>query len=262
LLEDNWVDQAIAELEEILSGEPASPEAESLMVTALTRRGEDLIEASNYDEALSVLERALGYSDDAKALRALVSKACTRWAHHLSQEKQVEQAIAILERGLRLAPQDADIKTNLCACCCERGRLLNNEDKFDAAIEVLERALEVDARNAQARNYLQITLLNKAGQLAKGRSYGRYDQALTVAQRAIALGDLAPEHRKFVAHLYNERGVARWNSGDHVRARSDFEQAFKFDPTDSAIQQNLVNSGGVASLDPAVLMEILRQKRR
>ena len=262
LLEDNWLDQAIAELDEMLKAEPESAEVRGHMVAALKGKAEDLIEATQYDEALAALERALGHGHDLPAVQALVAQACTRRAHQLSQEKQVEQAIAVLERGLRLAPQEADIKTNLCACYCERGRQLNNDNQYDAAIKLLERALQVDGQNAQARNFMQVSLLNKAAELAKGGGYGRYDRALELAQRAVALGDLAPDHRKFVAHLYNERGVQKWNMGRRLEARSDFEQAFKFNPTDNAIRQNLINSGGIANMDVAALMEILRQNRR
>ena len=264
LLEESWVDQAIAELQQVLAAEPGNREATSLIVAALTRKGDDLIGAEQYNDALAVLERALGYGRDADAVRRLISTACTRRAHQLLQEKQVDQAIAVLQRGLRLAPQDADIKSNLCACYCEQGRLLNNDNKYEEAIKVLEQAVQLDSQSAQARHFLQVALLNRAGQIASGSSYRRYDQALRLAERAMELGDLSPEHRRFVAHLYNQRGVERWNSGDRFAARGDFEKAFRLNPADPVIRQNLINAGGVPSLDGATLEEILRllqQKR-
>ncbi len=264
LLEESWVDQAIAELERLLAAAPGNQEATSLIVAALARKGEDLIGAEQYEDALRVLERALGYGRDAEAVRRLISAACTRRAHQLSQEKRVEQAIAVLERGLYLAPQDAEIKSNLCACYCEQGRLLNNDDKYEAAIKMLERALQVDSESAQARHILQVALLNRAAQIASGSSYRRYDQALRLVERAMELGDLSPDHRRFVAHLYNQRGVESWNSGNRFAARGDFEQAYRLDPANPVIRQNLINAGGVPSLDGATLQDILRnlqQKR-
>lgn len=261
LLEDNWKDQAINELEQILKKEPANQEAKRLMVTALKEKGQELIEADRCEEALALLERALTYGLDKTKLQSLIARACVKQAHQLSQVEKVDEAIGILERGLRSAPDHGDIKDNLCACYAERARQRNNAKppQFDAAIKDLERALEIDPESAQARQFMQVVLMNKAHKLAERHSY---DQAIGLAHRAEKYGELTPDYRKFLAHLYNQRGVRKWNRYDRWGARQDFQQAFRYDPFDPTIRQNLINAGGVADLDAQTLLELLLQQGR
>ncbi len=210
-------------------------------------RGDAYRAMDRLDQAMDDLNRVLSNNpDDAKARRYRGAVHERRGRHDL--------AVRDYTAAIRLAPQEA-------AAYLDRGVLHHEQSHYRLAVEDYSAALAIDANIASAYN----------NRCLANSELGLYDQAVADCSRAIHLGlanlhwpyknranayleqglydraiqdyTMALELRPDYAGALHGRGRAFEAKGDTVRARQDYEQAYRLDPRDPDYRVAYLGSG-------------------
>jgi arylsulfatase A-like enzyme/Flp pilus assembly protein TadD len=119
------------------------------------------------------------------------------------------------------------------------------EGRYQDAERALRKFLEHAPRSARGHALLASALLYA----------GRAPEAVTHADRAVALGPL-------VAHYWSARAELRMVLGDHAGARSDFERAASLDAEDARVQMGLMWIQASQPEEPGALARAAEHARR
>ncbi len=164
------LDEAIEHYREALVITPDAADVHNNLAIALAGRGQ-------LDEAVRHYRHALRFNPEAYDLHSNLGNT-------LLSMQRVHEAIEHYRRALRLAPDSSDVQYNL-------GVALQLEAELDQAIARTERAAE-STRHQDARVLRKLSELYAAA--------GRYDQATSTAQAALALA-LAAQAEELATQL-------------------------------------------------------------
>ncbi len=185
LVETHWLEQAEAELDELLEKAPTKPELLSYMVRVLKEQGTQLAAVGKFEEAMKKLEKGLHYATDDRDLEDAMVMACLDEAKRLSEgnkKADIEKAMKILTRGRKLVPKSSQLKENLATYYVRRGIIEGNNDKWEAAWKDLIRALGLDRNNGLALRNLEIVANNHSVALANA---GSRSEAIEVVTKSL-----------------------------------------------------------------------------
>jgi Flp pilus assembly protein TadD len=185
LLQKGRVDEAIAHFQTVLQIKPDYAEAHNNL-------GSVLLKIGNVDEAITHYQKALQIKPDNAVIHNNLGNA-------LLQKGNVDEAIAHYQTALQIKPDSPDVLNNLAW-------LLATSP--DAHIRDGVQAVQYAERACELTHY-GVTLL--VGTLAAAYAEaGRFDDAMTAAEKACALAtaagerDLLEKNRKLLA-LYRAR---------------------------------------------------------
>ena len=184
LVETHWLEQAEAELDELLEKSPTRPELLSYMVRVLKEQGMQLAAVGKFEEAMKKLEKGLHYAKDDRDLEDTLVTACLDEAKRLSEgnkKADIEKAMKILTRGRKLVPKNSQLKENLATYYVRRGIIEGNNDKWVAAWKDLIRALELDRNNGLALRNIEVVANNHSVALANADSRSEAIEVVTKA---------------------------------------------------------------------------------
>jgi len=196
--------EAIEEYEKVLQLDPDSADAHCNL-------GGAFLQANRFPEAIEQYEMALKL--DPHDVTAYVSLGLA-----LDQEGRASEAIEQDEQALKISPNDALTYNNL-------GNALGHAGRVSEAIEQYQIALKSDPDNAQTHANLGIALLHM----------GRRPEAIKHLERAI-------KNKPDYAEAHNNLGFALVQEGRTSEAVEQFEEAIKNNPDYVQAHDNL---GGV-----------------
>jgi protein O-mannosyl-transferase len=208
LVEQNRIQEGIAHYRRALELDPALPEANVALASALTQEG------GHVDEVMSLYTRVLSEwpnKADAHNNLGLV----------LLNQGQIDKALVHCRRAVELNPEYADGHNNL-------GLVLATMGQLDEAILHYRRALELKPDHMKAENNLAVALIQQ----------GRIDEAVAAFRRALKL---KPDS----AEAHNNLGLALKEQGQTAEALALFKEAMrlKADYADAHVNMAIVLIG-------------------
>ena len=220
LLRQGQVDEAIAQFQQALKIRPDTAETCYNLGISLLRNGKA-------NEAIAPLRRAV-------ALQPSLTEAQTELANALVRAGKVDEAIVHYQKAVQANPKLASAHNDLASALLRRGRVAEAMNHYQAAIDaqpgnpyllnnlawVLATATQSSARNGPRA----VELAEKAERLSGGRNpsilgtlaaayaeSGRFPEAVTTAQRALALA-IAQTNTAQVISLKEQVGLYRAGS--------------------------------------------------
>lgn len=187
------------------------PEDADMFINA----GLTCFDAGEFDSALSYFERALDAAEDSEQH----SGARTFKANSLDMLGRYEEAITAYEEVIRKTPDWWEAHANLGICHDRNGHVREAESAF-------RRGLEDCPGSPELRDELAAHLL------AQGRSQSELQEALALAEEAVALG------RDEIRHLYT-LGEVRLALGDDAGSAEAYRTVLALDPEDPTARLEL-----------------------
>ena len=160
LLDENRLDQAIAELEIHAQG----PHAQTLLGIALCRKGQELSQLSQWKRAYSCYERASKLGADLTEYAEGIIEAGIKHAKVTldTGDKDYKQAIAVLYQVRDLVGPQDELDTNLSATYAQAARIANNRDDFEEAAHLIRLSLQFKQQDRLTLHFARVVMANYA----------------------------------------------------------------------------------------------------
>ena len=165
LFNENKYDDAIVELQKVLSAAPDDAVAKRYISRSWLEKGRQHLDAGRIDDAKTALTTALDYDEtcqDCNTLlakcRSLESAALLADGKRLYQDNQFEKAIVPIERSLALNPDNRQAKDLLFQAHFQQALIWYNGQDYMAAKKGFEKALAVKPDCSECRDYIDNSL--------------------------------------------------------------------------------------------------------
>lgn len=256
LLQQNKVEEAIAEFREALKQSPGSADAHRGLGDALARKGsrdealtefrealrlkpddgpthivvgQMLIERGEIDSAAAECREALRLQPDLAEGHACLGVA-------LSKEGDRDQAIAEFLEAVRLKPDLAEAHSDL-------GSLLRAKGELESAVKELQEALRLKPDLAEARETLELAHFELADKF-----YSQRDWDNAASQYRLAV-QLKPDH----AEAHFKLGGALYQKSDYAAAIAEYREVIRLKPDYAHAYDNIGHSlRALGDLDGAI----------
>lgn len=162
LFNEGKYDEAIIELQKVLSATPDDPKATSYISRSYVEMGKTDLAANRINEAKTAFTTALDYDDTCADCQALLAKCRTMEADALTAEgerqlrdNQFEQAISTLERAVALNPDDTSATDLLFQTHYKKSLILYNKQDYLAAKSGFEKAMAIKPDCSDCKQYIE-----------------------------------------------------------------------------------------------------------
>ena len=212
LAEKTSLDKYRATFEKLVKSQSSPQEAKAFQ--KMDRETQEKLRSLGYiASAQAPAKKLFTANDDLKILLPFHSKFLKATATH--QSGQVEEAIALLKEIIA-ERKDFDVAyTNLA-------NYYKEQKKLKEAAETLQEAYQNNPSSFRIITTYGIILVDE----------GRYDEAIDILKKGLALIDYDPE-------AWNYLGVAYWNKGNYDDALKAYEQALALDQNYPIVINNL-----------------------
>jgi len=212
LAEKTSLDKYRATFEKLVKSQSSPQEAKAFQ--KMDRETQEKLRSLGYiASAQAPAKKLFTANDDLKILLPFHSKFLKATATH--QSGQVEEAIALLKEIIA-ERKDFDVAyTNLA-------NYYKEQKKLKEAAETLQEAYQNNPSSFRIITTYGIILVDE----------GRYDEAIDILKKGLALIDYDPE-------AWNYLGVAYWNKGNYDEALKAYEQALALDQNYPIVINNL-----------------------
>jgi tetratricopeptide (TPR) repeat protein len=165
LFNEKNYDDAIVELNKVLSAAPDDDAAKRYLSRAWLEKGRQELDAGRIDDAKTALATALDYDSQCQDCNALLeacrskeSEALIADGEALYQRNQFEQAAAAIKRALAITPDNRRAKELLFQTHFQQALIQFNDKDYLAAKNGFEKALDVNPDCGECREYIDNSL--------------------------------------------------------------------------------------------------------
>ena len=165
LFDDGKYDDAILELNKVLSADAEDPEAKRYLAKAWLEKGRQHVDAGRIEKAKKALTSALNYDQTCSACNDLLQKCRTLEADEiisnaetLYKNNQFDQATAALERALAISPDNRRARELMFQTQFQQALIQFEDQDYLAAKNGFEKALSVNPECEECRTYIDKSL--------------------------------------------------------------------------------------------------------
>ena len=165
LFNENQYDEAIVELQKVLSADPDDRVAKKYISGAYVELGKAHLAADEIDAAKTALTAALDYDEDCTACQELLAQTQSAESdklriqgEELLRNNQHDQAIATLQRALALNPNDSSASDLLFQTHYQKALILYDKQDYLAAKDSFAEALAIQPECSDCSRYIESSL--------------------------------------------------------------------------------------------------------
>ena len=165
LFNENQYDEAILELQKVLSADPGDAVAKSYISRAYVELGKAHLAAGELDAAKTALSAALDYDENCSQCQDLLAQSQSAESDSLRLEgenllrsNQHDQAIAKLNRALALNPNDAAAQDLLFQTHYQKALILYDKQDYLKARDSFEEAAAIKPDCEDCKRYVESSL--------------------------------------------------------------------------------------------------------
>jgi len=165
LFNEKKYDEAIVELQKVLSAAPEDSDAIAYISRAYVETGKGHLAANRLNEAKTAFITALDYDDNCRdcqdmlaQCRTIEADALTKEGETFFQNNQYDKAISTLERATALNPNDARAADLLFQTLYQKALILYNKQDYLAAKTGFEKAAAIKPDCSECKQYVENSL--------------------------------------------------------------------------------------------------------
>ncbi len=162
LFNEKKYDEAIVELQKVLSAAPEDSDAIGYLSRAFVETGRVHLAQNRLDEAKTAFITALDYDDNCRdcqdllaQCRAMEVDGLTKEGETFFQNRQFDQAVSTLERAVALNPDDEKATGLLFNALFQKALVLYNKQDYLAAKTGFEKAAAIQADCSECGQYIE-----------------------------------------------------------------------------------------------------------
>ena len=165
LFNEKKYDEAIVELQKVLSADPEDSDAIGYISRAHVETGRARLAQNRLEEAKTAFITALDYDDSCRDCQDLLAQCRTIEAETLTKEgeillknNQFDRAISTLERAVALNPEDATTTGLLFQALFQKALILFNKQEYLAAKTGFEKAAAIQPDCSECNRYIETSM--------------------------------------------------------------------------------------------------------